>query len=1234
MINGGAVVAKESTVTLTLADGDSGATQMRFSDDDTTWTEWEAYSVTREYTLPVGDGAKTVYVQLKDAAGNGSAAINATITLDMTVPSGTVTINGGAAVTNAMSVTLVISDEGSGAMQMRFSDDNTTWTEWESFGETREYTLHVGDGAKTVYVQLKDAADNESAAISATITLDTTAPSGTVTINGGSAYTKERIVTLSLADGDSGAAQMRFSDNSTAWTEWEAYSETREYTLPGDEGPKTVYVQLKDAAGNESVAISATITLDTAAPSGILTVNGGAVVTKESTVTLTFADGDSGAIQMRFSGDGTAWTEWEAYSATKTYTLSGGDGAKTVHVQLKDAAGNESTAISATITLDTTAPSGTVTINGGSAYTKERIVTLSLADGDSGAAQMRFSDDNTTWTEWEAYSVTREYTLPVGDGPKTVYVQLKDAAGNESVAINATITLDTASPSGTVTINGGAAVTNAVSVTLAISEEGSGAAQMRFSDDNTMWAEWETYSATKEYTLPGDDGAKTVYVQLKDAAGNESTAISASITLDMTAPSGTVMINGGAAVTNAVSVTLAISDEGSVAAQMRFSDDNTTWTEWEAYSVKREYTLPVGDGAKTVYVQLQDAAGNESAAISATITLDTTVPSGTVTINGGSAYTKERTVTLTLIDGNSGAAQMRFSDDNTAWTEWETYSATKTYTLPVGDGPKTVYVQLQDAAGNESVAISATITLDTSALSGTVTINGGSAFTKERIVTLVLADGDSGAAQVRFSDDNTTWTEWETYNATKSYTLPGDDGAKTVYVQLQDAAGNESVAISATITLDTSAPSGIMKVNGGAVVTRESAVTLTFADVDGGATQMRFSDDNTAWTEWEAYSATKTYTLPGDDGAKTVYVQLQDAAGNESAAISATITLDTTVPSGTVTINSGAAVTKESTVTLTLKHEDSGAAQMRFSDDSTTWTDWEAYSETRVYTLPVGEGPKTVYVQLKDAAGNESVAISATITLDTTAPCGTVTINGGTAYTKERNVTLSFAGGDSGAAQMRFSVDATTWSDWEAYSETRVYTLPVGEGPKTVYVQLKDAAGNESVAISATITLDTTLPSGTVVISGGAALTKATTVTLTVYDGGSDATHMRFSDDSSIWSEWESFSASATKTYTLSGGDGLKTVYVQVKDAAGNESNLFSSTITLDTTPPSGEAAINGGAKVTSEATVNINLTDGDTEAAQMRFSSDNIIWTEWEAYKMTKAYTLPGRDEDVKNFV
>jgi hypothetical protein len=383
-----------------------------------------------------------------------------------------------------------------------------------------------------------------------------------------------------------------------------------------------------------------------------------------------------------------------------------------------------------------------------------------------------------------------------------------------------------------------------------------------------------------------------VYVQLKDAAGNVGTAISDSILLDTIAPSGTVAAGGGAAVTNAGTVTLTLSDGDSGAAYMRFSDDNATWTEWESFGATKTYMLPVGDGLKTVYVLLRDAAGNESVPFSDSITLDTTAPNGTVIINGGAAITKATTVTLAVYDGGSGAVLSRYSSDQVTWTEWESYNESKAYTLPSGDGPKTVYVQLKDAAGNESAAISATIMLDTAAPSGTVTINGGAVVAKESTVTLALADGDSGATQMRFSEDGATWTEWEVYIVTREYALPVGDGAKTVYVQLKDAASNESNVFSDTIVLDTAAPSGTVTINGGAVVAKESTVTLALADGDSGATQMRFSDDGATWTEWEAYSGTKAYTLPGDDGAKTVYVQLKDAADNESAAISATITLD------------------------------------------------------------------------------------------------------------------------------------------------------------------------------------------------------------------------------------------------------------------------------------------------------------------------------------------------------
>ncbi|WP_317973086.1 hypothetical protein, partial [Paenibacillus sp. CCS19] len=71
------------------------------------------------------------------------------------------------------------------------------------------------------------------------------------------------------------------------------------------------------------------------------------------TATLALTNADNTAKQMRFSNDGTTWSAWEAYAAAKSsWTLSTGDGTKTVSVQLKDAANNITT-ISDTITLDT-----------------------------------------------------------------------------------------------------------------------------------------------------------------------------------------------------------------------------------------------------------------------------------------------------------------------------------------------------------------------------------------------------------------------------------------------------------------------------------------------------------------------------------------------------------------------------------------------------------------------------------------------------------------------------------------------------------------------------------------------------------------------------------------------------------------------------------------------------------------------------------------------------------------
>lgn len=101
---------------------------------------------------------------------------------------------------------------------------------------------------------------------------------------------------------------------------------------------------------------------DTTPPAGLININGGAAYANSTTVNLAISATDSGSgmgsgAQMQFSNDGVSWSAAEAYATSKVWTLSPGDGIKTVYAKFKDVAGNWTTAqIKSSITLDTSAP--------------------------------------------------------------------------------------------------------------------------------------------------------------------------------------------------------------------------------------------------------------------------------------------------------------------------------------------------------------------------------------------------------------------------------------------------------------------------------------------------------------------------------------------------------------------------------------------------------------------------------------------------------------------------------------------------------------------------------------------------------------------------------------------------------------------------------------------------------------------------------------------------------------
>lgn len=109
------------------------------------------------------------------------------------------------------------------------------------------------------------------------------------------------------------------------------------------------------------------LTLDTLSPLGVsLKINNGATYTTNHTVTLSIgcSDSDLTGYQMKIWGiDGISSesaASWEAFTTSKSVKLQTGDGLKTVHIKVRDDVYNESSEVTASITLNTAVPAVTI----------------------------------------------------------------------------------------------------------------------------------------------------------------------------------------------------------------------------------------------------------------------------------------------------------------------------------------------------------------------------------------------------------------------------------------------------------------------------------------------------------------------------------------------------------------------------------------------------------------------------------------------------------------------------------------------------------------------------------------------------------------------------------------------------------------------------------------------------------------------------------------------------------
>ncbi|UCC93547.1 MAG: Ig-like domain-containing protein, partial [Thermoplasmata archaeon] len=446
--------------------------------------------------------------------------------------------------------------------------------------------------------------------------------------------------------------------------------------------------------------------------------------------------------------------------------------------------------------------------------------------------------------------------------------------------------------------------------------------------------------------------------------------------------------------------------------------------------------------------------------------------------------------------------------------------------------------------------------------------------------------------QFRYSTDNATWGRWtvvgvrEGLNGTStqgsmSFTPTDGDGFYEFKAWARDAANNTEPPTTlpeAMGGIDTADPTGSIVINGGDEFTTNSTVSLalTFDDTTSGVAKVRFADEAIGGDEpWENPVSTKEWTIGTDEGEHTVAYQIMDLSGRLSREFTDTIYLDIADPYGTITMTLAEEWTTTREVGLTLTYGDSGSgvSMVRFADEAVGGDEpWENPVETRMWTLPEGEGMHTIAYQVLDAAGRTSEVYTVSVGLDTVAPTGSIIIGGVDTVTTERTVTLTLTAEDetSGVAGIRVLNEAVGGDEpWENPVETLEWELTAGSGEKTVRYQVVDEAGLTSPVYTAIITLDVDVPTGTIALTTGALLINTATVSLDLSfaDDTSAIAGIRIQEDAIGGDEpWEN--PVENMEFTLSTGDGEKTIYFQIVDAAGQESQVYSVSVTLDTSNP------------------------------------------------------------------
>lgn len=514
------------------------------------------------------------------------------------------------------------------------------------------------------------------------------------------------------------------------------------------------------------------------------------------------------------------------------------------------------------------------------------------------------------------------------------------------------------------------------------------------------------------------------------------------------------------------------------------------------------------------------------------------------------------------------------------------------------------------------------IRVDTTPSVITLSTNSGNIYAKSYSPKITATDTNgSGIKEVKY-----LWSSSSSRPSDASFILGANNidafinaetGGRYLHVKVEDIAGNVTYHDSGEFKLDNTEPTINLSANGGSV-SKVHRTTITVSDLHSGSTgHFKYIWSTSSTTPIDTQFDSANAGAEGIELVKSIgngpyylHIRTEDNAGNRSYKTSNEFIFDNIAPTDNdITVSninpSNETVASDNyersyTISITAQDSNEAYADGVISSIKYQWKDgtaqiamgdagWIGFTGPFEYNNNLITGEKYLHLLVVDEAGNEGYK-TYKYTFDYDEP--NIVFNSSNLTGVYNKVTSEINVTDNLNSLNTFkyvwlpyaenNYDSVDWINGSITGDTANGSATKNDVSGNFYLHAyaEDNAGNGIYKVSGPYTIDLEGPTGSLNIDE-AAVGEEGTVTLKLSAIDNTPTNSLYyalsQDGGNAWGEWIQFPNEVTVSNygIINLEEGIKTITAKFKDVLGNESEIYSDTVTIDLTPPTAELSYN-----------------------------------------------------------